>query len=292
LDLHEPLAPLELAITVDDLPAHGDVPEGMSRLEIAQQILAALQGQHAPPVYGFVGNGEALDQQGLEVLKVWRDAGHPLGNHTLHHKDLADSTAAEFIADIAVMEQVLGQFIPDPRAFRMFRYPFLSEGNTIEKRNQVRQYLQQQGYQIAQVTVDYADWAWTDAYMRCVTRHDEQMVHWVREHVVMAARQHVRQAQKVARLVMGRDIKHILLLHVSALNALTLPEILQALEADGVRFITLQTALEDPVYQINPNLPMPDGQTFLEQLVEMKAVENPYDETEYTVEKLAALCHH
>jgi hypothetical protein len=95
------------------------------------------------------------------------------------------------------------------------------------------------------------------------------MVHWIREHVLIAARRHIRRAQKLARLVMGRDIQHILLLHVSALNAPTLLEILTALAADGVRFIDLQTALRHPIYQINPNQPMPDGRTFLEQLVEM-----------------------
>jgi hypothetical protein len=61
--------------------------------------------------------------------------------------------------------------------------------------------------------------------------------------------------------------------------------------ASGRREIhDLQTALRDPVYQINPNQPMPDGRTFLEQLVEMKAVDNPYDETVYPVDQIEALC--
>ena len=92
---------------------------------------------------------------------------------------------------------------------------------------------------------------------------------------------------------MGRDIKHILLLHVGAFNTVSLLYVLTAFKAEGVRFIGLQTALTDPVYGIDPNLPMPDGRDFLEQLAAMKGVEDPYGEDSYDVykqETLAKLC--
>ena len=92
---------------------------------------------------------------------------------------------------------------------------------------------------------------------------------------------------------MGRDIKHILLLHVGAFNTVSLLDVLTAFKAEGVRFISLQTALTDPVYGIDPNLPMPDGRDFLEQLAAMKGVEDPYGEDSYDVykqETLAKLC--
>jgi peptidoglycan/xylan/chitin deacetylase (PgdA/CDA1 family) len=291
LDVNEPLDPLEMAITIDDLPAHGDTPAGVSRLEIARSVLGAFQASKLPPVYGF-SNGYQLtfDPSSFDVFKEWRRSGNLLGNHTFSHVDLAHSTAEAYIADIAALDGLLAYVAPVPPPLKVFRYPFLSEGDTLEKRNKVREYLAGKGYLIAQVTVDYLDWAWAGAYVRCTANKDEAMVRWLREHVVEAARRHARHSQKVAKLVLGRDIRHILVLHISAFNALTLPNVLSALQADGVKFIDLQTAMNDPIYRINPNLPIPDGRTFLEQLVEVRNLANPFGEQQYTIEKLAELC--
>jgi peptidoglycan/xylan/chitin deacetylase (PgdA/CDA1 family) len=291
LSLNEPLQPLELSITIDDLPAHGEVPAGMSRLEIARKVLDALQANRVPPVYGF-SNGQQLawDSSSIDVWNAWLRAGHFLGNHTFSHLDLTNSTAEAYIADIAAMDGLLTHLASVSPPLKVFRYPFLSEGDTLEKRNKVRDYLARKGYHIAQVTVDYLDWAWSEAYVRCAAKKDEARLRWLREHVIEAARRHVRLSQKVAKLLMGRDITHILLLHVSAFNALMLSDVLSALQADGARFVDLQTAMNDPIYSINPNRPLPDGRTFLEQLVEAKNLDNPYDEQMYTMEKMGDLC--
>jgi len=286
----ELLNPMALAITVDDLPAAGELLPDMTRLEIARQIITALHTSQIPTVYGF-SNGERLtwDPSGLEVLHAWRAAGHFLGNHTFSHPDLARTTAEAYMADIAEMDRVLATLSPASSAWKVFRYPFLSEGETLEKRNAVRAYLSRQGYRIAQVTVDYYDWAWADAYRRCTMQRHESMLRWVREQVVQVARQEVRRAQKQAILVQGRDLPHILLVHINAFTALTLPEILAALKADGVTFIDLQTAMSDPIYSINPNLPLLDGQTFLDQLIQMKGIDDLYEEP-YSIEQLEQIC--
>src|SRR5258707_7859492 len=50
----DPGAALRIAITFDDLPAHGPLPPGETRLEVASKIIAALHNAHVPPIYGFV----------------------------------------------------------------------------------------------------------------------------------------------------------------------------------------------------------------------------------------------
>jgi hypothetical protein len=62
------------------------------------------------------------------------------------------------------------------------------------------------------------------------------------------------------------------------------------LQSDGATIIDLSAALSDPVYLINPNLPLSGGMDFLEQLAMMKQIEGPYKETQYAVEKLEGLC--
>ena len=64
---------------------------------------------------------------------------------------------------------------------RVFRYPYLREGDTLQKRRAVRRWLAAQGYQIARVTVYFDDWAWNDAYARCVGRPDPGTIQWLKQ---------------------------------------------------------------------------------------------------------------
>ena len=66
---------------------------------------------------------------------------------------------------------------------------------------------------------------------------------------------------------MRRPIKQILLLHISALVALTLDDLLSAYEEQGVRFIPVRDALEDPVYGIDPQVTWRGQEDFLTQLL-------------------------
>ena len=46
--------PPQLAITFDDLPAHGPLPTSETRMDVATKILKALHDAKLPPTYGFV----------------------------------------------------------------------------------------------------------------------------------------------------------------------------------------------------------------------------------------------
>ena len=73
-----PAAP-QMAITFDDLPAHGPLPPGESRMDILSKIIAALHDAHVPPTYGFVNGLRTQEQPGdVAVLKAWHDVGNPL----------------------------------------------------------------------------------------------------------------------------------------------------------------------------------------------------------------------
>jgi len=281
----ESLDGMEIAITVDDLPAHGEIPPDMNRRDIGTGVMRALESVHTPPVYGF-SNAQQLTwaPDSLEVLTDWLRSGHLLGNHTFSHVDLARSTAEAYIADIVAMDGLLTHLSPIASPVKVFRYPYMSEGDTLEKRDRVRTFLGNNGYQVAQVTVHYFDWVWNSAYVRCHARHDAASMQWLRQHVIAAARREVRQAQDMAKLLTGRNVRHILLLHMSAFNSLTLAEVLAALQADGVKFIDLPTAMKDPIYRRDPGLSLSGSATLLEQLLRAT---NPYGGQ---VKEIEAIC--
>jgi hypothetical protein len=60
------------------------------------------------------------------------------------------------------------------------RYPYLHEGDTPGKRHEIRAFLRERGYAIAQTTLDYEDYMWNSAYARCVDRKDAKSIAWLR----------------------------------------------------------------------------------------------------------------
>jgi peptidoglycan-N-acetylglucosamine deacetylase len=279
----------EIAITVDDLPTHGNMPPGMTRSEIAKNMIAALKAKGVPPVYGFV-NASKLDTawDKADVLKIWTDAGFLLGNHTYSHMDITPNTVSAFEEDIALNEGTLEGFMGG-RDWHWFRYPYLNEGDTLEKRHAIRKYLSERGYRVAQVTIDFQDWAWNDPYARCMEKHDAQAVEWLKSSYLNMAVEYVGLGQKMAVMLFGRDIRHVLLLHIGAFDSVMLPALLDSLEKQGFKFVSLQEAEEDPAYQTDPDAALRTGGTLLEQMVESKHLDYP-PHAEEPLDKLNTVC--
>jgi len=129
-----PATPHEVALTFDDLPVHGPLPTGMTRLDVANSIIRSLEAAHAPGVYGFV-NAEGLRKEPASApfLKLWRDAGFPLGNHTFSHMDLDSNPTEKFEQDLLANEPTLKDAMGSDD-WHWLRFPFLHEGDTPPKK--------------------------------------------------------------------------------------------------------------------------------------------------------------
>lgn len=283
-----PVAGTELAVTVDDLPTHGALPAGTTRLAVAARMIRALT-RHAPPdVYGFTNAGQLSGDPGLEaILQAWRRAGFALGNHTYSHLDLTRADAAEYIVDIERNEGLLARLSP-PAAPKYFRYPYLREGDSVDKRTTVRDWLMAHGYVIAPVTVTLEDdWAWNDVYVRCVAAGDEPAIARLKRSFVETATSRLAAFEQLSSRLFNRSIKHIVMVHVSAFDALMLDDLLTALRAAGTRFISLAEALQEPAYLGAPL--QGDGATFLVRVARDRHVPLPAP-LGRAPEELARLC--
>lgn len=251
----------QVAITFDDLPAHGPLPPKVTRLEVAKEVIDALHRAQVPPTFGFV-NGVIIQQQPdtASVLDAWRGAGNPLGNHTWSHMNLNDHTTQDFEADIGHNEQLLEQHMGGAD-WRWLRYPYLAEGNTPEKKMGVRAWLGQHGYKVAGVTMSFADYEWNEPYARCVQKGDTKGVAWLERTYLRAAVQNIRYDHLMSRKLYGHDIPYVLLMHIGAFDAHMLPRLLATYKRHGIVFIPLQEAEQDSFYKYDTDpklLPGPD----------------------------------
>ena len=279
----------EVAITFDDLPAHGPLPAGTTREDVTRKILAAFKEAHVPEVYGFINAGKLqAHPEDLKVLQLWRGAGQPLGNHTLDHMSLNSKPAAQFEENVAKNEPTL-QELMGSKDWRWFRYPYLDEGDTLEKRHAIRAYLKDHHYRIAQVTLDFEDYAWNGPYARCSEKKDEKAIAWLKESYLNTATEYMKLGRQLAQQLFDRDIKHVLLMHIGAFDAQMLPQLLAQMEQQGFKFITLEEAQKDPVYDIDPDVVMKEGTILQEQIMEARHLQLP-PHAEKPMKQLQELC--
>jgi peptidoglycan-N-acetylglucosamine deacetylase len=278
----------EMAVTFDDLPAHGAMPAGITRLEIAKSILATLKREKMPPTYGFI-NGKRIeeDSSSLAVLKAWRLAHQPLGNHTWAHEDLNKETPEQFETDVAKNESLLRSLMGN-EDWRWIRYPYLHEGDSASKRRAVRRWLTMHGYKIAEVNMDFEDALWNAPYARCMAKHDEVSVQKLHDSYLAVADQYYSLFRQLSQLVYGRDVRYVLLMHVGAFDARMLPELLAFYRSKGVRFVSLTDATADPAYRDDPDIGEPSGGAQLELMMQKKNIQFPENSKPY--EELASIC--
>ena len=265
---------IEVALTFDDFPFVPEIPADYSRIELVTKLMEVLKKHQIEGAVAFV-NASRVEQsaEGRYILASWIKGGHFLGNHTWSHLDLNKTSFADFIADIVknhIFLKDYGQnFLP------YFRFPFLHEGNTQEKRDSVRDHLFSNYYRIAQVTVDFSDWVWNQPFIRCLGTKDEAELAWLRESFVSESIENLKVAQLLSKYLFNRQIKHIALIHPYAMSVEQLDLVLTSWKARGVKFISMEEATRDPVYYINPNVVRDFPYTFLNQLRLMKGLSNP-----------------
>ena len=281
---------LKVALTFDDLPLNGTLPAGAKASDLARDTLKVLKKHRIPPSYGFiVARQLERDPDGATTLQVWADSGNPLGNHTYNHLDFTKNSAEDFQREILRNEPVLELLMPKSD-WRWFRYPYLHEGDTLEKRRAVRSFLASNGYRIAQTTLDFEDYLWNSAYARCSNTRDEASIQWLKESYRTAARDFTRFQIQNSRAIFGRDIHHVMLLHQGAFSAHILPDLFRILGEEGFEIVTLEEAQKDPAYDYDPDFAHARGGTLVELGMLAKQIPWPANAPKLPRERLTTIC--
>jgi len=248
-----------IALTIDDLPWQrlGERAEADLHAQHAR-LIGALK-QTGVPIVGFVNEGKLeVDRQvqpdRVQMLRDWRDAGFELGNHTFSHVSMHAVPLDTYQQDILRGEVVLRPLLAESgQTLRWFRHPYLQAGRSPEARAELATFLQQHQYRIAPVTVDNAEWIWAFAYDQVRdTEADpavrEARLRQLRRGYIPYMLNKLDYYEQRSQQLLGRLPAQVWLMHANALNADSVEELVAATRRRGYRFITLETAMEDPAY--------------------------------------------
>jgi peptidoglycan/xylan/chitin deacetylase (PgdA/CDA1 family) len=265
----------KVALTFDDLPVNGPLPAGTTALMLVEQVVPIFAAADARAVYGFINAAQLEGNvKGAQALQLWVKAGHKVANHTYSHIDLTKNSVEDFTRDVIRNEPAL-LLLASGDEWRWLRYPYLHEGEVLEKRNAVRSFLQDRGYRIAQVTLDYEDYLWNTAYARCAEKNDAKAIEWLRTSYLEVASGYLDANRAMAKLVYGREIKHVMLLHLGAFSPQILPSLFELLKKKGFELTTLEDAQSDPAYTSDPQFAHTNTGTLLEQHLDKNGTKYP-----------------
>ena len=199
--------------------------------------------------------------QGKQLLGQWNEAGHLLCNHSYSHLDFNDpkTTYDDFAADFDRNEPLISSY---RRFTRLFRYPFLKEGDTADKRDRFRDLLKQKGYAVGHVTIDDSDWYVDDRMNARLQQQPAADTQPYGDFLVPHLLDRAAFYRQLALDALGHEIPHTLLLHYRMINALFLDDVITAFSNKQWQWIDAKRAFEDPVFKSQPQT-LPAGESLV-----------------------------
>ena len=249
-----------VAFTFDDGP-NLEVTPLLNPEQRNAAMLAALAKHDVKAALFVTASYGANQTAGLVLTMAWGQAGHALGNHTMTHPDLNSPTVSltQYQQEILDCDKIISAL---PGYQKWFRYTYLREGNTPEKRDGMRAFLKQQNYRNAYVSLDTSDWRLNEKLIEVLKKNKNADITPIRLAYLAHIKQRALAYRALSQQLQGRDIAQVMLMHHNLINALYLDDVIAMIKEMGWTIITPAVALADPVYQLIPDRPAP-GQSLL-----------------------------
>jgi peptidoglycan-N-acetylglucosamine deacetylase len=227
---------------------------------------------------------------GLNLARKWGEDGHMIGNHTVNHTSLSSKkvTLQSFKQELLGCDSIIRNM---PGYSKRFRFPYLKEGDTKAKRDGFRIFMKSIGYQPAPVSVDASDWYYNSRLLSRLRDNPALNIEPYRKAYLNHLWDRACYYDSLSKLVLGRSVKHVLLLHHNTINAMFLGDIIRMFQEKGWRVIDAKTAFQDPVYKMEPKI-LPAGESIIWSLAKEKKVKGlryPGEDDQYEKPILDAL---
>lgn len=238
-----------ISITIDDIPNVTTYPDNTA----PDRLLQVLDSMDIP-FTAFVNESRLYKGDHLErnkrILESWIENNQALiGNHTFSHLRYSAAGPEAFIRDVEKGELLSSRYaLAHGKDVTYFRFPYNDLGQDSTQQIQLREYLLSNKYVLAPFTVESADWMFNAVYTHYMSNGQDDKAHEIGEQYVNKTMELVQFYENMSQSIYDRSISQIYLCHDNLLNADYLDDIIQRLESEGYRIISLSESLEDPVY--------------------------------------------
>ncbi|HRJ05741.1 MAG TPA: polysaccharide deacetylase family protein [Ignavibacteria bacterium] len=248
----------QLSVTIDDPSV--ETSGSMSWMQRDDALLEALEKNGITAAL-FVCGKRTDNAEGKVLLSKWNDRGHLICNHSyshgyFHSKKLSlEAFANDFLKGDSMINSYSGYS-------KLFRFPYLKEGDTPEKRDGFRDIMGKSGYRNGYVTIDASDWYINKRLLDTLKSVPDIDVTPYKEYYISHIYNRAMYYDSLAFALTGRHIKHTLLLHHIFINASFLGELLIHFKKYGWELINASDAFTDEIYSSQPQI-IPAGESLV-----------------------------
>ena len=238
-----------IALTFDDATlVDGPLFAGVERTE---RLINALSNAGVSEAMFFVttGNVALAGKSGSGRIKAYAAAGHALGNHSHSHLWYWQTPTDDYIADLDRAIDLLQDY---ENVQPFYRFPFLDEGRSLDKRDAFREALKARGLRNGYATVDTYDWYLADLTREAKTAGIGIDLEKLRDLYVDVISRSTEFYDAMAQQSLGRSPHHVLLLHENDLAALFVGDLVAELQERGFEIIPATEAFLDPIANREP----------------------------------------
>ncbi len=206
--------------------------------------------------------GRPLDNpKGNYILESWNKEGHYIGNHTYSHPNFnsPEVSLEQFQHDFLLNMPILS---PYSNFKPFFRFPYLKEGNTLEKRDGFRKFLLDEGFRNGHVSIDASDWYISGRMVNRLKENSEADISKFRDVYLEHLMDRALFYDGLATQLTGRKINHVILLHHNLASALFLGDLIQHFKDNGWEVIDVDEAYQDTIYENSPDV-LPAGESLV-----------------------------
>ena len=227
------------------------------------------------------------DIEGKQLIKQWGDQNHLIGNHSAFHQNLNKDhvTTTEYIQSIKINEAIFSNL---PNFTYLYRFPFLKEGNTIEKRTAIHNWLIANNYKNGAVSIDASDWFYNLKYLEYTNIQDTKKLELLKQAYISHLLDRAQYYDNLAIQTIGRSPKHVLLLHTNDINPAFLNDVITAFKNNKWNFVSASEAFNDRIYnEFSQNIPA--GESIIWSIAKSKKIPNlryPAEDAPYETENL------
>lgn len=275
-----------IAITIDDFDLSNTV---MMTGEVRDTAIRRALQRHKIKAGGFVAGKYVDGGLGPRILSAWSNDGHIIGNHSFSHQYFSGKDPDGLMADILKCEPLLSGY---PGFRKLFRFPYLAEGNTADGRDGMRALLKQHEYANAHVTIDTSDWYIDNRLKARLKVASYTPIAPYRRFYLDHIWDRATFYDGLAQSLFGHSIDHTILLHHRLTTGLFLDDMLSMFKERGWRLIDAKAAFASPEFAMEPNV-LPAGQSLIWSLAKAdgrfeKLLRYPGEDGDYEAPKMDA----
>jgi hypothetical protein len=145
---------------------------------------------------------------------------------------------------------------------KLIRFPYLKEGDTVEKRDGLRKWMHEQNYRAAYVTIDASDWYIDDRLKKRLSSDIHSDLKPYRNFYLDHLWSRSTFYDGLARKLTGRSVHHTILLHHALVNGLFLSDLISLYRSKGWHVVDASEAFRDPIFSLEPKT-LPAGESLI-----------------------------